>query len=97
MIFKNQTAVRLILRTGINFSETPPDGLSIKFRKPDGTLNNWDAAILIAGQTNGDIYVDFSDTIKFDQPGRWILWAYLVFPDGRIGIGQKQSYLIEDE
>lgn len=95
MIYKDQTAVRLILRTGIDFTQTPPDTAVIKFIKPDGTASQWDATALPGSETNGDLYIDFSDLIKFDAAGRWILWAEIIFPDGRLGIGTKKSYLVE--
>lgn len=96
MIYKDQTAVRLILRTGIDFTETPPDTAVIKFIKPDATPGQWNAIILPGNQHNGDLYIDFSDLIKFDAAGRWILWAEILFPDGRLGIGTKKSYLVEN-
>lgn len=94
MIFAGQTAVRLILRTKVNFLINPPSIAYIKIKNPDKSISEWQADYI--PDENGYIYVDFSDAVKFDLPGKYQLWAYMVFSDGRTGIGRKIEIFIEE-
>jgi len=93
-IYKNQTAVRLILDTDVDFSVYPlkVDGAKIGYKKPDLTDGTWDGEILL--DTDGTIYVDFDDTIKFTTVGNWIVWAELTFADNRSGYGKPKVYQV---
>lgn len=96
-IFKDQSAVRLILETSVDFTATAPSSQKIKYEKPDETTGEWTASQLAGSLADGKIYVDFTDSINFDAVGKWKFWAELTFSDGRVGIGSVYHYLVYDE
>lgn len=91
-IYKDQTAARLILQTGINFNNYAISVCEIYYQKPSGVEGKWTAAKLPNGEIPGKIYVDFSNVIKFDEVGRWKLWSYITFPDTRTAQGDPAYY-----
>lgn len=96
-IFKDQTAARLILETSVDFSSYVPSGCKIGYEKPDGTVDTWDAEVLAGSESVGKIYVDFSDTVKFDTEGMWKFWAEVTFADGRVGYGSVYHYYVYEK
>lgn len=94
-IFTNQTALRLSLNTLVDFSITPPVAAKIHYKKPDLEEDKWDATI-VENSTNGEIFVNFSDSIKFSQAGVWYLWSELEFADGRLAYGVTQKYTVRN-
>jgi hypothetical protein len=96
-IFKDQTMARLILDTKIDFTAYPILSASIKYEKPDTTEGMWTATILPGYERKGKIYVDFSNTIKFDVEGNWKFWAYLTFINGGVAMGDTIMYTVKSE
>jgi hypothetical protein len=94
-VFKDQTALKLSLHTLINFNNTTPTSAKICYKSPDGEEDEW-AATIEADSTVGEIYVNFSDVINFDQAGTWYLWSKLEFSDGRVAYGVTQKYIVRE-
>lgn len=96
-IYKNQTGVRLTLTTDLDFSDDNIDvsNQQIEYVNPSGESGTWNATKVSDSSTTGQIYVDFSDTIKFDEEGEWKLRAKLTYSDGRIGYGDWVPYHVE--
>ena len=94
-IFAGQSALRIRLTCGQDISGALEQ--KIRFRKPDGTVGEWSAAIEDAD--NGILYHDISSEIDISEPGVWTFWAYVKFSDGRIGYGEavKQRVYPEGE
>lgn len=100
MIFKNQTAVRLIIDTGIDYQENPISAALIKAKNIDlsnPVEKNWDANILNPPGSDGLLYVDFNDTINFDSEGKWLIWAKVTFVNGKVGYGTPTLYKVYSE
>ena len=93
-IFKDQTAARLILQTGVNFNNYDILSCEIGYETPNGVTGKWTAAKLIGGELSGKIYVDFSNSVKFDVLGIWRLWSYIVFADSRVAQGDVITYQV---
>lgn len=96
-IYKDQTAARLILQTGINFNNYAVTVCEIYYQKPSGVVGKWTAEKLVGGEISGKIYVDFSDEIKFDEVGKWKLWSYLTFLDNRKAQGDPVFYNVKSK
>lgn len=96
-IYKDQTAVKLTLITSIDFDTYTVTAQSIEYKKPDGTSGSWTASKTPGGASDGRIFVDFDDSIKFDQKGKWVLWAKLTFADTRIAYGNPYHYYVYEE
>ena len=95
-IYKDQTAARLILQTGINFNNYSILSCKICYEKPNGVTSEWTSQKLVGGEISGKIYVDFSSTIKFDVLGIWRIWAFITFPDSRTAQGDIATYKVVD-
>ena len=93
-IYKNQTAVRLVLDTDVDLSiyGLATSGAKVGYKKPDGTTGQWQGAVL--SDVDGTIYLDFSPSVKFDVVGDWSLWAELTFADNRTGFGKVKVYQV---
>lgn len=94
-VFKDQTALRLSLNTLVDFSVTPPTSAKIHYKNPSLETDEWEASI-IEDSTVGEIFVNFSDVINFDEAGTWYLWSELEFSDGRVAYGVTQKYTVRD-
>lgn len=95
IVYKDQTAVRLILNTNIDLSVYIPSTVSIEYVKPGGAKGSFPAQVLDAA--TGTIYIDFDATHKFDLAGAWKLWSKIIFSDGRTGIGEIVEYRVAKE
>ena len=90
-IYKNQTALRLSLVTGVEFENG--DSAEIKYKKPDGTVGTFPAAI----SQDGIIFHDFTDPDEIDQTGWWKFWAFVTFSDERTAAGKSVSVHVYEE
>lgn len=97
IIYKDQTAVRLILDTSLDLDAEGLASSKIAYKKPDGTAGDWTGTILNSPGTDGKIYVDFNDTIKFTDLGDWVIWAELIFSDARVGYGKPKFYNVKEK
>jgi hypothetical protein len=93
-LHKNQTAATIILDTELDMSDMDVAILLIYYIKPDGTNGYWPASLV--EDSNSKIYVDFDDTIKFDQVGYWILYSYVELGTGKSATGNRERYLVDD-
>jgi len=70
--------VALRLNTGIDISGASVK--KIKYKKPDGTIGDWDAAIVDSQKLRV-----ITDADTWDQDGNWIYHAY-------VEVGTKKGY-----
>ena len=89
-IYVGQSSFRLTLTAGVDI--TAAITTQIKYRKPDATEDAWDATVETAA--TGVIYHDFSEEDAFDAAGRWTVWAYIEFSDGRDADGEPYSFRV---
>lgn len=92
-IYRNQTALRLSLDTGIDFEQG--DNAEIKYIKPDGTAGAFTAAI--NGNDSGIIFHDFTEPDEIDQSGWWRFWSSVTFSDGRCAAGKSVRVYVYEE
>ena len=88
-IFKGQTALRIALKT---FTDLEDAILAvIKFRKPNGTIGDFNAAVGDAAKG-----VIFHEVIEgeLDADGWWTFWAFISFADGRTAAGETAKVYI---
>jgi len=91
-IFVNQTALRLILDTQVDFDEYPVESSQIVVMNPKGLKSTWTATVL--ENDNGKIFVDFSNNIKFTLAGEHKARAVLNFLNGKVGIGDWVKFMV---
>jgi len=92
-IYKNQSALRLTLETGVALTGAT---LKIRYVKPDGSSGLWNATL--SGTTA--IYYDFHNSAgisELDQEGQWEFNAYITFSDGRIAPGEPVFIVVYAE
>ena len=94
LIFKDQTALKLILKTNIDFNTYAVNIAKIKYIDPKKTEEEFNASVLIGSESEGKIYVDFSSSIKFAIAGKYILWADIIFTDTRQAQGQSVALIV---
>lgn len=93
-VFVNQTAIKLILETGINFNEDEVIQQQVLVIEPGGQVLQWEANKLSGEETKGSIFIDFSNNVKFTKAGHHKIRASLTFADGRLGIGRWVNVLV---
>jgi hypothetical protein len=97
IIYKDQTAVRLILDTELDLQAEGYASSKIGYKKPDGTTGEWIGALLNPPGTDGKIYYDFASGAgnNFDSAGDWVVWAEITYGDGRVGYGIPKYYNVK--
>lgn len=91
-VYLNQTKLRLEVDT-----ETDCTGATevlIKYKKPSGTTGSFAAALAADKRT---LVYEFSSESKFDEAKKWILWAHVVFADGRSAPGEPVDVVVYEE
>ena len=91
-IFKEQSALRITLKT---FTDLEDAIITvIKFRKPNGIMGEFAAAI---GDTAKGVI--FHEVIEgeLDVSGWWAFWAFVTFADGRTAAGEVAKVYIWKE
>jgi hypothetical protein len=91
-IFKNQTALRITVKT---FCEL--DGVIsavIKYRKPDGKIGQFPAAV--KDSANGVIFHEIIEG-EIDVSGWWVFWSFVTFEDGRTAAGEAARVFVWEE
>ena len=79
--YNNSNAVRIIVRTGLNFAESMPSQVEIIYKKLDDIIEySWPASIVVGNETLGEIYYDLRSTEKFIF-GNWKVRAKLTYGD----------------
>lgn len=80
--FKDDTATRIEINTGVNFNAYEISGSFISYLKPSGITGSWDGTTVSGSESSGSIYIQFSDTVKFDESGVWEIYPVLYFTNG---------------
>ncbi len=81
--FEGSNAIRIILKTSIDFTSESPSSVEILYKKPDGTDGTWTASILTGSESEGKIYYDMQTTESLIE-GLWYVKAKLTYSDGRV-------------
>ena len=83
-IYIGQTKLDLVTKVGQDI--TGAITTDLKYRKPNGIIGVFNCSIKDALVGELTYSVQSND---LDINGNWKLWAYVVFADGRIGIGNS--------
>jgi len=91
-IFRGQSALRITVKTFCDLE----GALStvIKYRKPDGKIGEFKAAVKDAEKG-----VIFHEVIEgeIDVSGWWVFWAFVKFEDGRTAAGEASKVFVWEE
>jgi hypothetical protein len=82
-IYIGQTKLRIQLTVNQNITDATA---IIKYEKPGKKKGHFDATI--SNATTGVIHYDVVTESDLDEPGDWILWAYVTFSDQREAAGE---------
>lgn len=99
-IYVNQTAVKLIITTGVDFLVNELSSAKIKLINTslnNALLKEWDANLLNPPGSDGKLYVDFDDTKKFDTAGIWKIWVEVVFSNNKKAFSKPFLYKVDNE
>ncbi|MDR2922079.1 MAG: hypothetical protein LBU85_01910 [Treponema sp.] len=91
-IFKNQSALRIIVKTFCDLEGVL--SASIRYRKPNGKTGEFAAAV--SNTETGAIIHECIEG-EIDVSGWWAFWAYIVFEDGRTAPGETAKVFIWNE
>ena len=91
-IFKEQSALRITLKTFTDLEDTI--SAVIKFRKPNGTMGEFSAAV--GDKAKGVIFHECIES-DIDVSGWWAFWAFITFADGRTAAGEVAKVYIWKE
>lgn len=89
-IFVGQTA--LYIEARVYQSIVGALELSIKYRKPDGSVGSFPATSV--DDDNGHIRYYITSEDDVDQAGRWVFWGYVTFADGRSAAGEPKERMV---
>ena len=89
--YNGTNAVRIILKTKIDFSTTAPTAEIIEYTDPNDTSSTWTASILTGSEASGKIYYDLT-TSETLSTGRWYVRAKLTYSDGRVLYTEKKYF-----
>jgi hypothetical protein len=92
MIFKFQSALRITVKTFCNLEGVL--SAKIKFRKPDGKIGEFAAAV--KDTANGVIFHECIEG-DIDASGWWAFWAFITFADGRTAAGEAARVYVWNE
>jgi hypothetical protein len=92
-IYKEQTSLRITVKTGVLISES--DVPEIKYKKPDGVLGSFSASI--KDSETGTIYYDIQAATEIDISGWWMFWAFVTFSDGRYAMGKAVKVFVSEQ
>lgn len=99
-IYVNQTAVKLIISTGVDFSTNEISSAKIKLINTslsNTTLKEWSATLLNPPGADGKLYVDFDDTKNFDTAGLWKIWVEVIFSNNKKAFSKPFIYKVDNE
>ena len=91
-IFKGQTALRITVKTVCDLEGVL--SAVIKYRKPDGKLGEFPAAV--SDPTKGVILYEVIEG-DIDLSGWWSFWAFVTFADGRTAAGETAKVYVWQE
>jgi len=90
-IFKNQSALRITLKT---FCDLEDATAVIRYKKPNGKTGEFSAAVSDA--VKGVIFHEVIEG-EIDFSGWWVFWAYITFGDGRTAAGEAANVYVWNE
>lgn len=93
-IFKGQTALTLRLDTEIDLT-TATDAW-MKYKKPNGTIGQWDA-IIDSPTISGKISYIIQSSNDLDQVGEWTRWAYIEIGGTKYAPGDSVTFEVYEE
>ena len=67
----------------------------LKYCKPDGTTGSFSASITDASE--GLISYEIASVNDLDQQGRYSMWAYVTYGDGKVAAGEPFDFLVLPE
>ena len=67
----------------------------IKYKKPSGEEASWPAVITDAA--NGVFVGEPASADDLAQAGRYVIWGYVTFADGKSAAGEPEEYMIYPE
>ena len=88
-IFRGQSALRILVKTFCNL-----DGIisaAIRYQKPDGKRGEFSAGVHSIEE--GVILHECIEG-EIDSSGWWVFWAFVVFEDGRIAMGEAAKVFV---
>ena len=91
--YNGSNAIRIVLKTTVDFTSETPTSVSILYTKPDNTTGEWTAAILNGSESEGKIYYDLT-TAEALTTGVWQVRAKLVYSDGRVLYTRPVKFLV---
>ena len=91
-IYVGQESLEIRLDTGITL--TGALSVKMKYTKPGGTSGAWDATIYNTTWVK-KVFIDGAN--ELDEPGVWILWAWVNMSDGRSIPGEPVKYYVYGE
>lgn len=89
-IYLNQSNLKIILDTQVTI--TGAQELKIKYRRPDNIEGEWTGV----EEDSTSVSYTFSDG-ELNKVGLWVIWAYVVFSDGRNAPGEPVNLRVYAE
>ena len=90
--YSGQTNLKIELETNVELTDAT---LLIKYRRPDGGVNAFEATI--DGEDSSKMYYNLSTATDLCPSGNWTFWSHAVFSDGSVGIGTPIVQQIKEE
>jgi len=92
-IFKGQT--KLQIKLTVEQDITGATQTLIRYKKPSGARGEWSATP--ADPATGLLEFEPASSATLDECGQWIIWAYVVFSDGRTAAGEPVTMQVNGE
>jgi len=90
-IYKNQTALTLILDTGQTLTGST---VAIKYKKPSTATGSWTGSISSTSSQWIEYAIQSGD---LDESGDWVFWAYVTLVGGTIVPGEPVTVTVYEE
>lgn len=91
--YNGSNAIRLILKTLVDFTSEQPTEIKILYTDPDGNSGEWTAGILSGGESEGKVYYDLTTNDELTA-GAWIVRAKMIYSDGRVLYTKPVKFLV---
>lgn len=90
-IYKNQTALTIILDTGQVLTGST---VTIKYKKPSTTTGSWSSII----SSTSTQWIEYEiQTGDLDESGDWVFWSYVTLPAGTVVPGEPVTVTVYEE
>ena len=81
--YDGSNAIRIVLKTDIDFTSESPSVVEILYKKPDESTGTWTGAVLSGSESEGKIYYDMTTSDELTA-GLWYVKAKLTYSDSRV-------------